>query len=274
MADQNNAALPLAVWSAALSLQAEAVALAEFLSVSLLSLDAESSQKSTFSYLLVLDKNGCSLQQNKQRIAVDFVAGASRYRRLQGGGRGQPVAKAVGLKAGNIVPSVLDATAGLGGDAFVLASLGCTIRLCERSRLAFVLLNDGIQRAKNSDDRDVQEIVARMHLLSTDAVRYMQQLLSADATQEKPDVVFLDPMFPEKRKNAAAKKTMTAFHALVGADEDADALLPLALQVAQRRVVVKRPRHAPVLAGIKPSLVLEGESTRFDIYALRSMAMD
>ena len=85
---------------------------------------------------------------------------------------------------------------------------------------------------------------------------------------------FLDPMFPEKRKNAAPKKEMAAFHFLVGADADADALLPLALQVAQRRVVVKRPRHAPVLAGVKPSLVLEGESTRFDIYPLRSMAID
>ena len=66
---------------------------------------------------------------------------------------------------------------------------------------------------------------------------------------------------------------MAAFQVLVGGDEDADSLLPLALQVAQRRVVVKRSRHAPVLAGIKPGLVMEGESTRFDIYPLRSMAM-
>ena len=102
----------------------------------------------------------------------------------------------------------------------------------------------------------------------------MQNLLTDNASAEKPDVVFLDPMFPEKRKNAAPKKEMAAFHFLVGADADADALLPLALQVAQRRVVVKRPRHAPVLAGVKPSLVLEGESTRFDIYPLRSMAID
>ncbi len=265
--------MPLAVWSTASHLYSEAQLLADFLSAPLLPTDVEPSQKANFSYLLVLDENGCSLQQNKQRIAVDFVAGASRHRRLQGGGRGQPVAKAVGLKAGNIIPTVLDATAGLGGDAFVLASLGCAMQLCERSPLAFALLNDGIQRAKQCDDNEVREIVGRMDLLSINAVDYMQQLLCSDSVRHKPDVVFLDPMFPEKRKNAAAKKSMTAFHTLVGADEDADALLPLALQVAQRRVVVKRPRHAPVLSGIKPSLVMEGESTRFDIYTLRSMAI-
>lgn len=253
---------------------AEALSLSEYLSVPLLSPDAETAARTAYAFLLTVDAEGCSLVQGKQRVAVDFVAGASRHRRLHGGGRGQPIAKAVGIKAGNIIPSVLDATAGLGGDAFVLATLGCRVQMCERSPVAHALLDDGITRASHCDEQSLREIIERMQLLAIDSKQYMQNLLAATVVTEKPDVIFLDPMFPEKRKSAAPKKFMAAFQVLVGADEDADALLPLALQVAQRRVVVKRARHAPVLAGIKPSLVLEGESTRFDIYPLRSMATD
>lgn len=264
----------LAVWPVAEQYAAEALLLAEYCSVPLLSHDAAAAARAAYVFLLTVDAEGCSLVHSKQRIAVDFVAGASRHRRLHGGGRGQPIAKAVGIKAGNVTPSVLDATAGLGGDAFVLATLGCSVQLCERSPLAYVLLRDGIARAKKNDDASLQSIVARLDLQAMDATLHMQNLLTKKSTAERPDVIFLDPMFPEKRKNAAPKKEMAAFHQLIGSDPDADALLPLALQVAQRRVVVKRARHAPVLAGIKPSLVLEGESTRFDIYPLRSMAVD
>lgn len=261
----------LAVWSVVESRISEAKQWAAQLSVPCLLPQADAMQKAAYAFLLVLDETQCSLQQGRQKIVVDFVGGASRHRRLHGGGRGQAVAKAVGLKAGNIIPTVLDGTAGLGGDAFVLASLGCVIQLCERSQLAYCLLQDGLQRAAHSDDDSLCNIIRRMQLMACDAKTYMQQCLD-DASIKKPDVVFLDPMFPEKRNNAAVKKEMAAFHHLIGTDADADTLLPLALQVAQRRVVVKRPRHAPPLAGTKPSVMLEGDSTRFDIYPLRSMA--
>lgn len=263
----------LAVFPVAEQYAAEATALAKKLVVPLLHSNTDEAQRNAYTFLLVLDAGGCSLVQGKQRIAVDFAAGASRHRRLHGGGRGQPIAKAIGLKAGNIIPSILDATAGLGGDAFVLATLGCRVQMCERSPLAHALLSDGLIRAANADDDSLRDILSRLALLAIDTQAHLQNLLASEEFVEKPDVIFLDPMFPEKRKNAAPKKEMLAFHQLIGADEDADALLPLALQVAQRRVVVKRPRHAPVLAGIKPGLVLEGESTRFDIYPLRSMAV-
>lgn len=224
-------------------------------------------QAASVGWELVSTPQGWMLRQGKSCIAVDFLAGANHHRRLHGGGRGQPVAKAIGLKAGNIIPSVLDCTAGLGRDAFVLAALGCRVQLCERSPLVHLLLEDGLQRALASDDVSVRDIVARMTLLPLDAAMQMAALADAD----RPDVVYLDPMFPERRKTAAVKKDMAVFHTLVGADADADSLLPLALAAARYRVVVKRPRHAPHLAGQKPGLVLEGESTRFDIYPLRSM---
>ena len=257
----------LAVWSSQASCLVRATSIADKLSVPLLAAGEPESLRSSFPFLLHVDEKGVALRQGKSEIAVDFTSGANHHRRLHGGGRGQSVARAIGLKSGNIVPSVLDCTAGLARDAFVLASLGCSIQLCERSPLVHLLLQDGLLRASASEDIAVRAIVYRMQLLSLDAREPMAVL----PDHARPDVIYLDPMFPEKRKSAAVKKDMAAFHTLVGADEDADALLPLALKVARYRVVVKRPRHAPHLDNCKPDLVIAGESTRFDIYPLRSM---
>ncbi|PHV10950.1 SAM-dependent methyltransferase [Chitinimonas sp. BJB300] len=192
-------------------------------------------------------------------VWVDFVAGAAGWRRKHGGGRGQGVAKACGLKSG-ATPRVLDATAGLGRDSFVLASLGCAVEMIERSPIAAALLADGLQRA--AADADVAAIVARMRLHHGSAVALLTAWLG-----ERPDVIYLDPMFPETRqKSALSKKEMQAFQAVVGADADADGLLAPALALAKDKVVVKRPRHAPNLAGAKPAYSLEGDSVRFDCY--------
>jgi 16S rRNA (guanine1516-N2)-methyltransferase len=264
----------LAVWPVQEQFVAQANRIAEQLSVSLLQSDATVSERDLFVFLLRVDENGIALLQGKSSILVDFVTGANHHRRLHGGGRGQSVAKAIGLKAGNIIPTVLDCTAGLARDAFVLASLGCNMQLCERSPLVHLLLQDGLMRAGASDDLKLREIIERMQLLSCDARTHMTTLVDNKNPEDtKPDVIYLDPMFPEKRKTAAVKKDMAAFHTLVGADDDADALLPLALKTARYRVVVKRPRHAPHLDNCKPGMILEGESTRFDIYPLRSMSV-
>ncbi len=98
-----------------------------------------------------------------------------------------------------------------------------------------------------------------------------QTELSSLAPDRRPDVVYLDPMFPERQKSADVKKEMRAFHRLVGADADADDLLAPALAAARYRVVVKRPRKAPDLAGRPPSHRVEGKSSRFDVYALQKL---
>ncbi len=264
----------LAVWPGREQFIAHANRIAEQLSISLLQPNATASERGSFLFLLRVDESGIALLQGKSSIVVDFATGANHHRRLHGGGRGQSVAKAIGLKAGNIIPTVLDCTAGLARDAFVLASLGCNMQLCERSPLVHLLLQDGLVRAGMSDDFKLLEIIKRMQLLSCDARTHMATLVDNKKPEDtKPDVVYLDPMFPEKRKTAAVKKDMAAFHTLVGADDDADALLPLALKTARYRVVVKRPRHAPHLDNCKPGMILEGESTRFDIYPLRSMSV-
>lgn len=196
-------------------------------------------------------------------VRVDFVEGASAHRRRFGGGSGQMIARAVGVQGG-VRPRILDATAGLGRDAFVLASLGCEMTLIERQPLVAALLEDGLARAAR--DPEVAPIVARMHLLTGNAIECM-----AAWEGEAPQVIYLDPMFPHRDKSALVKKEMRLFRPLVGDDLDAPALLAAALALASHRVVVKRPRKAPCIEGSKPSHQLEGKSSRYDIYAKRAL---
>ncbi len=194
-------------------------------------------------------------------VYVDFVEGKAQHRRKFGGGKGQDIAKAIGLHKFKH-PHVIDATAGLGRESFVLATLGCTVTLLERSPVVHALLADGLRRALASDDQEAVEIASRMTLYQADACGWLKAL-SAPAL---PDVVYLDPMFPERQKSALVQKEMRFFHDVVGSDEDSDALLELACKHAKRRVVVKRPRHAPELDGTKPAFVIEGKAVRYDVY--------
>lgn len=196
-------------------------------------------------------------------VRVDFVEGAVAHRRLFGGGTGQMIAKAVGVQVG-VRPRVLDATAGLGRDAFVLASLGCEMTLIERQALIAALLEDGLARA--ALDPEVAPITARMRLLTGNAIELMHAWQG-----EPPQVIYLDPMFPHRDKSALVKKEMRLFRPFVGDDLDAPALLAAALQLATHRVVVKRPRKAPVIEGAKPGYALEGKSSRYDIYPKKKL---
>jgi len=198
-------------------------------------------------------------------VYVDFVGGAVGHRRRFGGGRGQPIAKAVGLKGG-AMPSVVDATGGLGRDAFVLASLGCHVTLIERSPVVAALLEDGMVRARQ--DEELGEWVGeRMQLVHAGAVAWMNGL----AETEFPEVVYLDPMFPHRRKSALVKKEMRLLQQLLGEDEDAAALLPAALRIARKRVVVKRPDYAPDLGDMSPTMRITSKKNRFDVYVKSAM---
>lgn len=198
-------------------------------------------------------------------VFAEFVEGAARHRRQQGGGRGQPVARAIGLKSGVPLPHVVDATAGLGRDAFVFATLGCRVTLIERSPIAAALLFDALERA--SVDLDTMEIAARMTLVHANAIAWLSQQHGT----ARPDVVYVDPMFPDTGKSAAAKKDMQAFQHVIGDDLDSAALLQAALGAASGRVVVKRPRLGVLIEGVAPSTQMEGKSTRFDIYSIKAL---
>ncbi len=192
-------------------------------------------------------------------LYVDFVNGALGYRRHRGGGRRQPLARALNLR-GNACPGVLDATAGLGRDAFVLASLGCGVLFIEQSAIIAVLLKDGLKRAYEAPE--TATIAARMELLQADSIAWMAQVNA----QNRPEIVYLDPMYPERNKGALGKKEMRFLRTLVGNDENAPLLLRAALACAQQRVVVKRPRLALAVEGPRPNFTIKGKNTRFDIY--------
>lgn len=192
-------------------------------------------------------------------IFIDFETGKNAHRRQFGGGRGQPLAKAIGLKKG-ATPTIIDATAGFGRDAFVLAHLGCQITLIERNPLITTLLDDALHRA--SENQEIKEIIDRMSIINKDAVDYLNSL----SEQQRPDVIYMDPMYPSREKSALVKKDMRLLHQLAGPDTDSEQLLTTARNTAQKRVVIKRPKPAPFVGNHKPATSIESKNTRYDIY--------
>ena len=195
-------------------------------------------------------------------LVLDFLNGRVGFRRRREEGRKLPLARAAGLTP-QFKPRVVDATAGLGRDAFVLATLGCEVTLVERVSVVAALLQDALERA--SRDVEVGPIVGRMRLVAADALDFVDTLQENEA----PDVVYLDPMYPERDKSALVKKEMRFLRALAGDDLDAEALLKASLAKAQKRVVVKRPKRAPPLGGPAPSHSIESENTRYDVYVTK-----
>lgn len=195
-------------------------------------------------------------------VYVDFVSGKVGHRFRFGGGKGQLIAKAVGLNKGE-PPSVLDLTAGLGRDGFVLASLGCQITMVERSPIVAALLRDGLERA--TEEPEVAAVIARMQLVESDALKALHNV-EQSPIKNPPEVCYLDPMYPHSKKSALPGKEMLLFRDVVGEDQDADQLLDAARSVATKRVVVKRPRKATLLDGQKPDFQMTGKSTRYDVY--------
>lgn len=201
-----------------------------------------------------------SLARREKPWFVDFGSARSNYRRTSGGGVRQTLARAIGIK-GRARPRVVDATAGWGRDAFVLASLGCAVDLIERHPLVAELLADGLRRA--ADNADLAAIVQRMHLHRCDAKDYLGRL--ADAAL--PDVVYLDPMYPHTGKTAAVKKDLRLLRELLSDPADDSRLLDTARTRARYRVVVKRPKSAPPLAGRAPDTRIASANTRYDVYS-------
>jgi 16S rRNA (guanine1516-N2)-methyltransferase len=232
----------------------------------------DTKKKSSSLYSLQVDENGVSLIDSNLAshgpVKVDFVNGSIGHRRRYGGGNGQAIAKAVGV-SGVFLPSILDLTAGLGTDGFILASLGCDVGLVERNPIIYCLLEDGIRRAIDSGSTDevLMEIIGRLNLTENESIDFLSKL----SKDKRADVIYLDPMFPRRQKAAKVKKEMQAFQSIVGDDPDADALLIKAMNVARYRVVVKRPNHARFLGQLKPTYSLKGKSTRFDIYVNRAI---
>ncbi|MEL4071256.1 class I SAM-dependent methyltransferase [Ochrobactrum sp. GPK 3] len=204
-----------------------------------------------------------SQKLDTSELVVDFVGGAVGHRFRSGEGRGQALAKAVGLTRG-VTPEIVDATAGLGRDAFLLASLGARVTLIERSEKMHALLADGLARAA-AEGGQYAETVARMTLLHGDSCELLPDL--------KPQAILVDPMHPPRGNTALVKKEMRQIREIVGTDPDAEKLMQVALEAALNRVVLKWPLRAEPMAGLRtPSHQILGKSTRYDVFVKAKIA--
>ncbi|MDN7124785.1 class I SAM-dependent methyltransferase [Pseudidiomarina terrestris] len=194
-------------------------------------------------------------QEQMKPLVIDFLAGRQAHRAQQATTRDEAIGRACGLVK-HPHSSIIDATAGLGRDAWVLVNLGATVTMLERQPEVYALLQDALAR------------------LYAQQPEYRERFFLADyaslneAATGSADVVYLDPMYPkgDRKQKAAVKKDMQMFQQLVGSDSDADQLLAPARRVARRRVVVKRPQHAAFLAQTKPDLQVVSKKHRFDVY--------
>ncbi|QDK96810.1 rRNA methyltransferase [Acinetobacter tandoii] len=214
---------------------------------------------------LCVDESGLWLCANGMKMQPDWQAEIPRLKRASL--KSEMIARACNLAE---KPNLIDATAGLGHDTLLLATLGATVTLVERHPILFSLLEDSQQQAlKNAY---LAPIVSRIHLVFADSADYLKQCA---VQSHYRDVVYLDPMFPQRdqnqqaiKKQAQVKKQMQLLHMLLPEDGEmdlGDQLLPLAQQIA-KRVVVKRPRLAVFLNDQQPDTQWQGDACRFDAY--------
>jgi len=209
--------------------------------------------------LLMVDTDDLWLQRRDgpgaSPVRVDFAAPTLLHRRRSG--HNELLGRAVGVKSDRY-PLVFDATAGLGRDAYVLADLGCTVWLVERSPVLALLLQRGLDNAAISQVTQVRNAASQMSVQRAD---------SCQLSAPKGAVIYLDPMFTARRGRAAVKKDLDALQLLhEQCRDDGPELFDWALAQPASRIVVKRPLKGPALAELKPSHTLKGKAIRFDVY--------
>jgi 16S rRNA (guanine1516-N2)-methyltransferase len=243
----------------------------------------------TFPLHLIVRGDGLHLQSSNPRrlgrVRIDFTRGGLAYRRRSGGG-GQLIARAIDLRGDP--PTIVDATAGFGTDAFLLASLGCAVVAIERCPVIAALLDDALTRGLAEGRPSLRRVLQRIRLIRGDARTLLtRDAIPSSARDEEPlhlpraesaplpplrtlelapGVVYLDPMYaPRRKQKALSRKEMRICRLVVGDDTDATETLAAARAVAQRRVVVKRHRGVPPLAPA-PDIQYHGPSLRYDVY--------
>jgi len=190
-------------------------------------------------------------------LKCSFIEGPILHRLKYGKGRGQNLAKAVGMKF-NKNRNIIDATAGLGYDSFILASLGAKVTLIERSQKMHTLLQNGIDEGI-SFGGEIEKIVNRMELLFGDSKDILPKLT--------PEVIMIDTMYKDRKKTALVKNNMRLVREIVGPDSDYIELLKVALNCAKNRVVLKQPRYAePIKEITKCSHQILGKTIRYDVF--------
>lgn len=191
-------------------------------------------------------------------IKINFISKKNNYRCFYSNRKNEIIAKAVGIKK-NYFPLVLDTTAGLGRDAFILSFLGCHVIMIERHPVIIKLLQEGLKKAYE-DEKIGFWLKKRLHLIHENSMN----MLSLSIPQ--PDVIYLDPMYPLRKKKSLPKKEIQFFQKLIGNDKDSYQLLNIAKKLAKKRIVVKRPYYAKKISTDKVDFIIKSKKHRFDIY--------
>lgn len=204
--------------------------------------------------ILVNDANVLKLVSEGQELFTDFTKMIPRLK--QNNLQSELIVKAAKLKNIDHTLWVVDATAGFGEDSLLLAAAGFRVSMYEKNPIIASLLRDGLKRAEK--DTDLCDIVSRMELYEADSI------LSLPLLTERPDVIYLDPMFPQRQKSALVKKKFQLIHQLELPCDVEEALLEAAIQARPQKIVIKRPLKGAYLANRKPSYSLMGKAIRYD----------
>lgn len=209
---------------------------------------------------LYLEEDGLFLCQGALAMRGDLTNMLPRLR--QGALQAEALVRAVRFRNGPEKPVVLDATAGMGEDSLLLAAAGCEVWLYEKDPVIATLLQDALYRAQK--DSLLGQIVERMHFAAEDSIAAMQE------HRHEVDVVYLDPMFPERVKSGMIKKKFQLLQQLERPCDNEQALLQAAMEADPMKIVIKRPQKGPHLAGAVPSYTIPGKSIRYDCLVLRT----
>lgn len=209
-------------------------------------------------YYLQADADGLALVEKGRVLRADFTKMLPRL--IPNNLNHELLVKASKLKGVQGPLTAVDATAGLGEDAFLLAGAGFHVKLYERNPIIAALLYDALRRGL--EDPDLAGVIRRMELCEQDSITALPRLTPS------PDVVVLDPMFPDRQKSGLIKKKFQLLHQLEQPCSEESALLNAAISCGPRRIVIKRPLKGPYLAGVTPSYCLKGKSIRYDCIAV------
>lgn len=214
------------------------------------------------SFALIINNNILELYDRskmcKINIKVDFLSKQNNYRCVNFKKKNEALYKALGIKA-NYFPSVVDATAGFGKDAFLISFWGCYVMMIERHPVVAALLKDGLQRAYENKNIGCW-LKKRLHFIFYDSFKMLEIPIF------QPDIVYLDPMYPINKKKLLPKKNMQFLRKIIKNNSNYKELLNISRKFARKRIIVKRPIYAKPLSNEKFEFSIKNKNHRFDIY--------
>ncbi|MCR4748598.1 MAG: class I SAM-dependent methyltransferase [Lachnospiraceae bacterium] len=210
------------------------------------------------SLILQYGSDGLSLTGDGMTLRADFSDMTDRLRPDRV--KGEMINKAVGLKYLKDDPLIMDATAGFGEDSILMAAAGFRVVMFERNMIIAMLLKDALIRAQKVEE--LSDITTRLQLRCGDSIEAMNDKLI------QPDVIYLDPMFPQRNKSGLIKKKFQLLQKLENPCDEEEDLFDAACRLNPSKIIVKRPLKGNVLASRKPGYCIKGSTVRYDCYVL------